>query len=156
MVRQHIRDISVYFIIALAGLSINLASRLVYDLFVGFMVSIAFSYFTGMIVAFTLTKMFLFDAKASGNTKKEFIRFFVVTCIALSITMFFSWVAISILNQGVLGELHEERSMVGSYLGKAPTLETVNETLAHLVGVGFGFFGNYFGHRYYSFKALPT
>ncbi|GLI34558.1 hypothetical protein DAMNIGENAA_19910 [Desulforhabdus amnigena] len=61
--------------------------------------------------------------------------FTVVAMLGLTLTWLGSMEALSVLNS--FGPLEERKSQ---------------EALAHIAGIGFGFIGNYIGHKYITFR----
>ncbi len=149
---QRIKGFAIYFGIACIGFSVNVISRIIYSdvLKLRFSISVALAYFTAMIVGFTLTKMFAFGARDSGNTMREAVKFFVVSMVALFVTLIMS-VAALIINNWLFEAYPDFHAEVLNTL--KGTYRFINRELAsHLFGIGFGFFANYFGHKFVTFK----
>jgi len=162
---QTVKNFAVYFIIACAGVSSNIVSatflRRKFD--VGFGSSIVLGYLVGMVVGFTLTKLFAFNARNSGNITRELIKFFLVSMVALTVTWFFSEIILRVINfwfgaypttqfhlEALVGEVSQ---MVNDFIGIPLSLAFIDRLLfSNLGGICFGFFANFFGHKYFTFK----
>jgi putative flippase GtrA len=132
---QHLKDLITFFLVAVAGASVNFSVRIVYGLFMNFEWSVIIAYLTAMSVGFILTKRFAFNAKSSGNTYREMIKFILVSLLALVSTLLASVTALKMLNFQL-----PDRSLF------------FRETSAHVVGMGFSFLTNFFGHKLFTFK----
>jgi len=162
---KSVRNFAVYFAIACAGVTSNIVSatflRRQFD--VGFGSSIVLGYLTGMVVGFFLTKMFAFNARNSGNVTREAIKFFLVSMVALTVTWIFSELILRVLKywfehypttqqllEALVGEFH---TMTTDLTGIPVSLAFIDRFLfSNLGGICFGFFANFFGHKYFTFK----
>jgi putative flippase GtrA len=162
---ESLRNFGIYLSIACAGVASNLftATFLRRSFGVNFGSSIVLGYLTGMVLGFFLTKAFAFNARHSGNATREAIKFFMVSMVALSVTWFFSEVSLRVINawfvrvpvtQSLLEALVKETSNgFSGLLGINLSLSFIDRQLfANLGGIGFGFFANFFGHKYFTFK----
>jgi putative flippase GtrA len=105
-----------------------------------------------MVVAFTLSKLFLFNAKKSGNIVKEAIKFTVVSGAALLVTLGFALLALQINNYYL--EINPEVHVWAKDTFGSMGLKFVNRELAsHVFGTIFGFITNFFGHKLISFRS---
>lgn len=131
------KDLITFFLIAIVGASVNFFSRkILYSKFFPFALSEIPSYFTGMVIGFVLTKQFAFNAKGSGNTRREMVKYVIITIIALGVTIFTSVPALYALN---------------TYF---PSLSlSLRESIAHLTGMGFSFVANFIGHKLFTFRS---
>jgi putative flippase GtrA len=162
---KSVKNFAVYFIIACAGVTSNIISAtfLRRQFGAGFGSSIVLGYLTGMVVGFTLTKLFAFNARNSGNMTRELIKFFLVSMVALSVTWFFSEIILRIINfwfgsypstqfhlEALVGDVSK---MVHDVIGLPLSLAFIDRLLfSNLGGICFGFFANFFGHKYFTFK----
>lgn len=89
-----------------------------------------------MIVGFVLTKRYAFNAKGSGNTRREMVKFLIISLIALGVTYV---VAVAMLY------------VLTFHFATLPKI--VRETLAHISGMGFSFITNFIGHKLFTFKS---
>jgi putative flippase GtrA len=162
---KSVRNFAVYFFIACAGVTSNIfTSTLLRRQFdTGFGSSIVLGYLTGMVVGFVLTKLFAFNARNSGNVTREAIKFFLVSMVALTVTWIFSELILRIVNfwfgnypntqfllEALVGEFSK---LVEDLTGFSISLAFIDRLLfCNLGGICFGFFANFFGHKYFTFK----
>ena len=111
---------------------INYGSRFFYSKIVSFDKAIVVAYITGMICAFILNKLFVFQ-KSIHSTRTEFMYFTLVNIVAIIQTYIIS---IGLVNY-VFPKIH--------YLWYP-------EAVAHAIGVIFPVFTSYIGHKYFSFR----
>lgn len=162
---EALRNFGIYLAIACTGVASNLftATLLRRSFGVNFGSSIVLGYFTGMVLGFFLTKAFAFGARHSGNATREALKFFMVSMVALTVTWFFSELSLRLINawflrvpvtQSLLEALVNETSNgFSGLLGVKISLAFIDRQLfANLGGIGFGFFANFFGHKYFTFK----
>lgn len=163
---EALRNFAVYLGIACIGVGSNLitATILRKSFGVNFGSSIVLGYLSGMIIGFFLTKAFAFNARNSGNATREAIKFFMVSMVALTVTWFFSEISLRVINawfvrvpvtQSLLEALVKETSNgFSGLIGMKLSLAFIDRQLfANLGGIGFGFFANFFGHKYFTFKS---
>ena len=123
--------ISFLFAGGLAAL-VNFSSRFLYNEFMNFGNAVILAYITGMLTAFVLTKLFVFD-KSVHSTKKEFFYFTLVNIVAVIQTY--------IISVGC-----------AEYLFPSINFIFYPDAVAHALGVIFPVFTSFFGHKYFSFK----
>ena len=112
---------------------INILSRSILSNFLGFEISIIYAYLIGMIVAYILSRKFVFIS--NHNFKKSFFAFTVINLIAIVQTYFIS--------------IYFKENIL-PFFG----IKFLNEFLSHSVGVAFPVFTSYFGHKYISFGRI--
>jgi|GEM_PF-287156 len=162
---QSVKNLAVYFMIACAGVSSNViaATFLRRQFSVGYGSSIVLGYLTGMVVGFVLTKLFAFNARNSGNMTREAIKFFMVSMVALCVTWLFSEIILRFVNfyfgHYPTTQMHLEAlvadttQMIHDVTGVPIGLAFIDRQLfSHIGGICFGFFANFFGHKYFTFK----
>lgn len=147
-------ELITYLSIAVVGFSVNIGSRVIYSDYLGisFGYSVVLAYLTGMVVGFVLTKLFAFDAKDSNNTKREAIKFTMVSFAALLFTFIMSTAFRWILNLYFIAN-PEVHAIVADEVSKLGHKFINRELLAHLAGTGMGFFVNFFGHKFFTFRS---
>lgn len=160
-----VKNLAVYFMIACAGVTSNVvaATLLRRQFAVGYGSSIVLGYLTGMVVGFVLTKLFAFNARNSGNVTREAIKFFMVSMVALCVTWFFSEVILRFVNyyfsyypdaqihlEALVGDLTQVASDVTRIRIRLTFID--RQLFSHIGGICFGFFANFFGHKYFTFK----
>lgn len=154
---QRLKGFAVYFGVACVGFSVNVISRIIYSKWLGipYSVSVTLAYLTAMVVGFVLTKMFAFGAKNSGNSKREAVKFFAVSMVALVVTLVFSQIAL-IINNIYIHKNPEVHEQVRQTMVSLKLTVVDRELASHLFGIGFGFFANYFGHKLFTFRSTGT
>lgn len=126
----------VRFVIA-AGLSVpfNVASRVLFSIVLPFEIALILAHMVGMLVAYVLTRTFVFRSSLSRKSE-ELMRFAIVNIVSLLQT----WVvAIALLR------------LVFPYLSFA----TYPELCAHVIGLSTASVTSFFGHRMFSFQERP-
>ncbi|WP_281793872.1 GtrA family protein [Desulforhabdus amnigena] len=129
------KQFSLYLIVAGSAALLNFGSRFLYNAFVPFEISVVLAYTTGLIYNYMLSRRFVFEGACSVGKRKQLPVFTVVAMLGLTLTWLGSMEALSVLNS--FGPLEERKSQ---------------EALAHIAGIGFGFIGNYIGHKYITFR----
>jgi putative flippase GtrA len=94
-------------------------------------------------VGFILSKIFAFNSRKSGKTKREMIKFSIVLIFSYLITVYGAIISLNLLT-ATFGDfkMHiplkkEEFSPIG--------------TISHFAGMGFSFIFNYFTHKRFTF-----
>ncbi|MCY7358629.1 MAG: GtrA family protein [Rudanella sp.] len=130
------RDFFTFFLTAVFGASVNFFSQIVYREYYSFSTSVLLGYLTATVVCFVPTKIFAFSAKKTGNTSREAVKFIAIALIAWPVQYFVSvgtlrWIANPLF----------------------PDFEEFwREKTSHVVGMGFSFLANYFGHKLLTFR----
>lgn len=96
-----------------------------------------FGYLTATIVSFVPQKLFAFSAKESGNTKRESVKYLVIAGTALGIQVIMSSVALKYITRPFFTD----------------ATSSFQENISHLIGMGFSFFANFFGHKFLTFRS---
>lgn len=149
------QGLATYLVIATFGFLSNVGSRVVYSEVFGirFGFSVILAYLTGMVVGFTLIKLFAFGARNSGNMMREMIKFSMVSGVALLVTWAFSIAFLKVFNAYFQAD-PDFHSKVSTQIIKTFGIPAINRELAsHLGGTGFGFFANFFGHKFFTFRS---
>ena len=110
---------------------VNFVSRIIFNFWFSFEVSVVLAYLIGMITAYILTKIFVFKAKSVGLVSSS-IQFTIVNILAVLQTYFISVYLYYWLNNNINFDYNKE--------------------IAHFVGIAFPVITSYIGHKYYSFK----
>ncbi len=143
---KELRTFISFFLTAVLGAGTNFFTRILYKpLFVSvgfndkpaFQLSVFAGYMTATIVTFIPNKVFAFSAKESGNTKRESIKFVIIALLALGIQLGLS-------------------SLTLDYVANKYFINytlTIRETFSHIVGMGFSFLANYYGHKFLTFRS---
>jgi putative flippase GtrA len=112
--------------------AVNVASRIVYDMWTSYSVAIVLAYITGMITAFLITRTYVFPK--GRNSVARSATFFVIINIA-----------------AVLQTLVVSIAMT-KYALPALGVQTYVPEIAHMCGVAVPILTSYFGHREWSFR----
>ena len=110
---------------------VNFVSRIIFNFWFSFEVSVVLAYLIGMITAYILTKIFVFKAKSVGLVSSS-IKFTIVNILAVLQTYFISVYLYYWLNNNINFDYNKE--------------------IAHFVGIEFPVITSYIGHKYFSFK----
>ena len=110
---------------------VNFVSRIIFNFWFSFEVSVVLAYLIGMITAYILTKIFVFKAKSVGLVSSS-IKFTIVNILAVLQTYFISVYLYYWLNNNINFDYNKE--------------------IAHFLGIAFPVITSYIGHKYYSFK----
>jgi len=110
---------------------VNFLSRVGLSEFLSYRYAVFMAYLIGMITAFILSKIFVFN-KTNNTTSNEFIKFTIINIVAVIQVWFIS---------------------VGLAEYAFPTFEFVfhPEEVAHLIGISVPIFTSYYGHKYFTF-----
>jgi putative flippase GtrA len=144
--KEDVKSFSFFFLTALFGAAVNFGTQIPYESWLsqGGMIesnayswSIIASYLTATIVSFVPAKLFAFSAKETGNTKRETIKFLIIALLAL------------LIQEGL--SVFTFESIATPYFSEFS--EFVRKKGSHLVGMGFSFLANYFGHRLITFRS---
>jgi len=111
---------------------VNFGSRFLYNTYVSFSTAVILAYLTGMVTAFVLTKLFVFE-KSRHSTKKEFMYFTLVNMVAIVQTY--------VISVGL-----------AEFFFPYINMTVYPEPIAHAAGVIFPVFTSFVGHKYLSFR----
>ena len=110
---------------------INFGSRILYNHWLNFSISIVLAYITGMLAAFILMKLFVF--RNSRKDLKHSAMFFTLINI---LAIFQTWLVSMALAYYVLPSLGVEK---------------FSKEIAHAVGIAVPVFTSYIGHKRWTF-----
>ncbi|AUD07514.1 GtrA family protein [Spirosoma pollinicola] len=125
-----------FFLTALFGASVNFFSQILYRKTFDYSTSVFLGYLTATVVSFVPTKLFAFSAKKTGNTGREMIKFGIIALVAWGVQV---GVAVATL-EWIANPYFPNASMFW------------REKMSHVVGMGFSFLANYFGHKLLTFR----
>jgi putative flippase GtrA len=111
---------------------VNFGSRIIYNFWFGFSEAVILAYITGMIVAFFLSKLFVFKKGEHSIYVSGFVFVLVNIVAALQ-----TWALSLGLAYYLLPFLHVKNFV---------------PEIAHACGVAFPVFTSYIGHKYLSFR----
>lgn len=124
-----------YFGSAFVALAVNILSRIFYELFFSFGVSVALGYISGHFVNFAISTKYIFPKDKYKSTKIAFVKFSIVAFVGLLVQTFVAVFAFKILQGANFGFGIEWQKL-----------------LAHICGIGFSFICNFLGHKFFSFR----
>ena len=125
-----------FFLTALFGASVNFFSQILYRKYFDYSNSVLLGYLTATVVSFLPTKLFAFSAQQTGNTGREMVKFVIIALVAWGVQV---GVAVTTLEW-----------IANPYFSNVS--EFWREKGSHVVGMGFSFLANYFGHKLLTFR----
>ena len=111
---------------------VNFGSRIIYNFWLDFSISIVIAYITGMITAFVLARLFVFNT-GSQTLHRSAMFFVLVNLVAVLQTWFIS-----------MG--------LAYYILPAMGVSSFVREIAHATGVLVPVFTSYIGHKRWSFR----
>lgn len=115
---------------------INFLSRIGLSEFVSYRYAVFFAYLIGMITAFILSKLFVFD-KSGKTAWNEFAKFTIVNIVAV--------IQVWLISVGLV-----------EYGFPAINFVFYPEEIAHLIGISVPVISSYYGHKYFTFAGTST
>ncbi|AMT91466.1 hypothetical protein AYO71_22320 [Pseudomonas koreensis] len=112
--------------------AVNFCSRIIYNLWLSFSLSVVVAYLTGMITAFVLAKLFVFK-ESQQSVRRSILFFTLVNLVAVLQT----W----LISMGL-----------AYYLLPSLGVTLFVKEISHAIGVVIPVFTSYFGHKRWSFK----
>lgn len=112
----------------------NFGSRILLGLWLGYVTSIIVAYCIGMVTAFFLNKIFVFDESTNALHQQA---------------MWFTLVNLAAVLQTVLVSV-----LFARYVFPATDMRWHAETVAHAIGVAIPVFTSYIGHKRLSFRRV--
>lgn len=112
--------------------AINFGSRIIYNLWLSFSASIVLAYVTGMITAFILARIFVFNESQQSLHRSAFF-FIIINLFAILQTWLVS-IGLAFYLLPILG------------------IDSFRLEIAHAVGVVIPVFSSYIGHKHLSFR----
>lgn len=114
--------------------AVNLVSRYLLNHFMSFAAAVAVAYLFGMMTAYALGRLFVFD-RSGRSVADELWRFTVVNIFAAA--------QVWIMSVGL-----------GEYVFRSLAFQWHPLEIAHLIGVSVPMFTSYLGHRHFSFARV--
>jgi putative flippase GtrA len=111
---------------------LNILSRVLFNVFVPFELSIVFAFCVGLTAAFVMNRRFVFDAE-HGNAAAQYGRFALVNLVALTIIVVVSMLMVQVVLPLIGWTWHAE-------------------TVAHVTGVMSPILLSYHAHKHFSFR----
>ncbi|GAB3514053.1 hypothetical protein GCM10027341_56580 [Spirosoma knui] len=140
------RDVIAYFIVAAIGATLQLiAGSLLQDWFqLSYKQALLVGYLVAFIVGFFLTKLFAFNAKNSAQTKREAVKFILVSVISCLITVYGSALLYDYSTRNI-----EQFIVLIPFSIKEVN---INKLMAQVIGMGASFLNNYVLHKQFTFR----
>lgn len=145
------KDLLAYFLVAGTGASVQIIAGSILRDFMGPDESVAVAYLISFFVGFILTKLFAFDAKKSGQTRREMVKFGMVALISWGITVGGFRLALNLFDSLHPSPVRYQIPL--SYPSAKFWNINVKEFMALLVGMGSSFASNYVMHKKFTFKS---
>ena len=108
-----------------------------------FKTGVAIGYIVSVPVGFILTKIFAFEAKKSGNTNREMLKFLIVLIFSFLITTFGADFSLKTLTY-LFGDIKTNIPFTNEVFSPIGTI-------SHFAGMGMSFVFNYFTHKKFTF-----
>jgi putative flippase GtrA len=145
------KDLLAYFLVAGTGAAVQIVAGGIFRDYMGPDQSVALAYLVSFVVGFTLTKLFAFDAKKSGQTRREMVKFGLVALLSWGITVGGFRLALNIFDG--LNPAPVRLQLPFSYPSSKFWNINLKEFTALLVGMGASFASNYVMHKKFTFKS---
>lgn len=140
------RDVIAYFVVAAIGASLQLlAGSLLQDWFlITYEQALLAGYLIAFFAGFFLTKLFAFNARNSAQTRREAVKFTMVSILSGLITVYGS----STTYQYLANEFKQLTFLIPF------SVKEVNLTklISQLAGMGLSFVSNYVLHKQFTFR----
>lgn len=148
-----------YLLVAIAGVMINLviSEALQSQLGLGFTRSLALGYLAGMLFGFFATRAFAFNTREPYSIRKEAVKYIMVSLVALVVTSISGTVVLKFTTWGIESypKAHKYFLDILNFFPILPSLVN-RDLIGRVAGICFGFFINYFGHRFFTFRNTGT
>jgi putative flippase GtrA len=140
--KKEFKSFFIFFLTGVFGASVNFLSQIPFKswlLDIGLKEaqalawSLFFAYSLASAVSFLPAKAFAFSEHSNGNTRREWIKFFLIAFLALGVQELITFWALGAVENTYL-------SHYGLFY---------KEKAAHLVGMSFSFVANFLGHRFF-------
>ena len=117
--------------------------------------SVTAGYATGIIVGFVLSRTFSFKNRTSTSARSESVKFLFVTFCAYLVTIGATLIILELINSFFSAAPSIRQTAVD--LSQATGKHWLNRDLiANMGGIGVGFFVNFFGHKFLTFRKTNT
>jgi putative flippase GtrA len=112
--------------------AVNIGSRVIFSRFMAYEIAVVVAYLCGMIAAFMLNRLFVFENAQGGNPTRQAVRFTLVNLVAL--------VQVLIVGVGLV-----------RLVFPAVNFTWHAETVAHVIAVASPIVTSYLAHKHFSF-----
>jgi len=140
------RDVIAYFIVAAIGATVQLiAGSLLQEWFqITYEQALFIGYLVAFLVGFVLTKLFAFNARNSAQTRREAVKFVMVSVISCLITVYGS----SFLYEYSTTKFEQFTLFIPFSVKRV----NLNKLVAQVMGMGLSFISNYILHKRFTFN----
>lgn len=140
------RDLLAYFVVAATGALTNLlvATILQEWLLISYKSALFAGYWFSFIVGYFLTRLFAFNAKNTAQTRRQIVKFILVSILSCLITVYGS---------AILYDF--SKSWLGTFTFLIPfSVKEVNlnKLLSQIAAMGASFLSNYILHKQFTFR----
>jgi putative flippase GtrA len=146
----NVKDLIVYFLVAGTGALVQFAFGSFFRNYMSYMPSVAFAYIVSFIVGFVLTKLFAFDARNSQQTRREMVKFGMVSAFSFFITVFGAEFSRRVIDSF---SPTTQYALPFSFIPEKAREINVNEALGLLIAMGLSFISNYILHKTFTFRS---
>ena len=122
-----------YMVVGGMAASLNVCSRMVYNLWTSYSAAIVLAHITGMMTTFFLARAYVFPRGPQPAAVLAITRF----CLVQGVSLLQTWLISILLARDLLPALGVLR---------------FNHEIAHAFGVASAAFTNYFGNKYWTFR----
>jgi putative flippase GtrA len=140
------KDLIAYFLVAGTGALVQLICGSIFRDFMNYNAALTWAYVVSFVVGFVLTKMFAFNARNTNQTRREMVKFLVVSAISLGITVGMAHVGLALIRG-----MYPQDIRLDSPFGKNQF--NISELSGQFIGMGCSFVSNYFLHKTFTFKS---
>lgn len=131
---SQLRQVLSYVLTSGVAALVNLCSRVFYSQWMHFNWAVVCAYFTGMLVNFALSSIFVFSWYRGGRPFNILIKFSLVAIAGLIVTV-------------IVSEISRQCLL---WLAWFPVSYT--ELAAHAMGIGIAFFASFAGHSLFTYR----
>ncbi len=141
------KDLLAYFLVAGTGAIVQLvAGSLLQDWFsISYTWSVPLAYLVSIVVGFILTKLFAFDSRNTEKTKREMVKFILVSIFS----GFIMW-GTALFTLKILDFINPNLAVLIPFSAKEVHLD---QLLSSICGMGFSFISNFYLHKTFTFKS---
>ncbi|STY28652.1 GtrA-like protein [Legionella wadsworthii] len=126
------RQFIAFLAVGVIAVTVNFCSRIFYSHTFGFTISIVLAYFTGMVAAFILAKLFVFK-KSNQTLTRSLVFFILINLFGMMQTLLISW-------------------LLAYYVLPALDVQKFSLEIAHALGLASPAFTTYLGHKFFTFR----
>ncbi len=141
------RDLIAYFLVAGSGALVQIVCGSILRDYMEYYTALFWAYLVSFIVGFVLTKMFAFNARNSNATRREMVKFVIVSAISLGVTLGMAAITIKVIRS------FQSQDLVIKSPFNTKQYFNLSELFGQISGMGFSFVSNYILHKTFTFKS---